>query len=302
MNIFLNKYLNELKEYYNIPKLQIERAVSPLLSIFIEDLLVEYLKDDVPMRGNINLVLPEFPLKKDNNQSTNIDWLLYNTDKKIFLFVELKTASSSFLNSQLDIYRSLQKKIRTSGAKFLYNDIETIREKSAEKWKYDFILDKLSDLKNYFNEGVDSEVIYLVPTAIKERIVGAGVITFSNLPEKLHCIYKDEWQQLRRFFIELDKLSNDTKTIPKKSSSDLLTHFKTVLALIEKKYKKTPELIWIGITGSGRNPNFQIKFNDGSKIPFHSSGKEFTGIKEFNQRGIKGPYKVNDILKGKTDL
>ena len=92
---FLKIYLNKLLELYSYPKVQIERAISPLLSIFIIDILNHFLKT------NIKFYLPEFPLKKENNQSTNIDWLLIDEENKKLYFIEFKTTSDSF-----DIVRS----------------------------------------------------------------------------------------------------------------------------------------------------------------------------------------------------
>ncbi len=43
-NNFFREYLSNLTEYNRIPKLQIERAISPLLSIFITDLIKNFLK------------------------------------------------------------------------------------------------------------------------------------------------------------------------------------------------------------------------------------------------------------------
>ena len=70
INISIEEYLSKLEEYNKIPKIQIERAISPFLSIFIEELIREFLKNDISLSGDVEMILPEFPLKKENDQST----------------------------------------------------------------------------------------------------------------------------------------------------------------------------------------------------------------------------------------
>jgi len=77
---FVEALMESIIETAMIPKVQIERAVGPILSMFLEDVLTETLRDDPVLSGRLVMICPEFPLKKiGNNQSTNIDWLMYNT-------------------------------------------------------------------------------------------------------------------------------------------------------------------------------------------------------------------------------
>lgn len=290
-NLFLSEYFSKLEEYNQIPKLQIERAISPLLSIFIKDLIKNFLKNNDELSGNIEMILPEFPLKKiEGNQSTNIDWLLINKEKGVLFFIELKTAASSFKAEQLDTYKLIQKYIQKFGANFLYEDIIQIRDNSSEQRKYNFILEQLEPFKDSFRTITKSAVIYIVPTEIKSRVNDAPVLAFSDFPEKLGHKYTDEWRQLRKFFISIDE--NNLSA----SNLEVADHFdsslKSKLELISRKFNKTPELIWIGITGEGVNPNFQIQFTDGTIQPFYSSGKEYTRAARFDSGNLRGPYKI----------
>ena len=93
---FIEEYLHTLFVYNQVPKLQIERAISPLLSIYIEELVKQHLKNTSSPAYNLELIAPEFPLKKKNNQSTNIDWLLIDKNNLVLYLIELKTAGSSY--------------------------------------------------------------------------------------------------------------------------------------------------------------------------------------------------------------
>lgn len=302
-NLFLSEYFVRLVNYNKIPKLQIERAISPFLSIFIEDLMTDFLKDNPKLKGKIEMILPEFPLKKENNQtikkennhSTNIDWLLINREKGVLLFVELKTAASSYKREQLDIYKKIQNNIRDNTAKFLYEDIVQIRENSNEPNKYNYVLNELEPFIKTLKTIRDVAVIYIVPSKTKRQLSQAEVLTFSELPQDLPTKYPFEWTQVRNFLISIDNQIDDISGSRAISKEDFLRTLKPKLKLIQKKFNKIPQLIWLGNTGEGSNPNFQIQFSDGSIKPFYSSGKEYTLKKRFDPNKIRGPFNVDDL-------
>ena len=297
-NLFLNEYFSELKEYNSIPKLQIERAVSPILSIFIEVLITDFLKDNPELSGNIELILPEFPFKKlEGNQSTNIDWLMINKQKGYLFFIELKTAASSFKQEQLQEYKTIKNFIKKFTAKFLFEEVAIIRDKSNEQKKYDFILKKLAAYEKYFHQITNSEIIYIAPTSVKQKIKDVPVIAFSDFPADLNHTFSKEWQQLRSFFQSIDKISYNPISINTGDLSNSDSELENKLKIIHRKSNKTPEFIWFGTTGEGTAPNFQIKFTDGSIQPFYSSGKEYSRAREFHSKNLKGPYIIKDILK-----
>src|SRR4051794_2891225 len=113
---FTETLMDQILESAMIPKVQVERAVGPLLSIFLAPVLSATLRADPALSGELTLLCPEFPLKKDGvNQSTNIDWLLLNPARRQLLFVELKTADTSLDAAQSAIYHAKQAAIRAQG-------------------------------------------------------------------------------------------------------------------------------------------------------------------------------------------
>src|SRR5438309_2135022 len=108
--------MDHILEGAMIPKVQIERVVGPILSMFLADVLTETLRDDPVLSGQLTLIGPEFPLKKSvGNDSTNVDWLLLNQSRSQLLLVELKTSDTSFKQVQIDSYRAAQAAIRQRG-------------------------------------------------------------------------------------------------------------------------------------------------------------------------------------------
>jgi len=101
---FIKKLVKSIVDNKDMPKVQVEREISPILEIFIENLMSDLAKNKLFIeRGSYKLVAPEFPLDngkkekgKNNQRSTNIDFLLLNKNTKTLYFVELKTDSKSF--------------------------------------------------------------------------------------------------------------------------------------------------------------------------------------------------------------
>ena len=107
--LFIETLMHHIIEAAMIPKSQVERAVGPILSMFLDVVLTETFRNDQDLSGSLVMVSPEFPLKKiDNWQSTNIDWLMYNTQRQQLLLVELKTSDTSTNDAQNFIYRNIQ--------------------------------------------------------------------------------------------------------------------------------------------------------------------------------------------------
>jgi len=105
-NEFLYDLLDLIKENKNYPSYQAERRID----IFINLFLIDILKSIYP-NSYIKFIAPEFPLKKDNNQSTKLDYLCYRSegDIKEILFIELKTDADSFDEGQYKTYLDYKK-------------------------------------------------------------------------------------------------------------------------------------------------------------------------------------------------
>jgi hypothetical protein len=139
---FVETLMDHIMEGRMIPKVQIERAVGPILSMFLDDVLTETLRDDPDLSGPIAMICPEFPLKKPGNrQSTNIDWLMYNTVRRQLLLVELKTSEHSVDADQSTIYQV--NKGCQSWWLILIEDLEQVKGASAEHGKYLYIVEKV---------------------------------------------------------------------------------------------------------------------------------------------------------------
>ena len=93
---FIEKLMAQITRLTMIPKVQVERAIAPILGLFIAELLSTKWSKQVVM------ICEEFPLRKAQvkgirtYQSTNIDWLLYIASDDQLVFLELKTAYTSF--------------------------------------------------------------------------------------------------------------------------------------------------------------------------------------------------------------
>jgi len=117
------------------------------------------------------MICQEFPLKKaENNQSTNIDWLMYNTQRKQLLFVELKTSDTSINSSQNEIYQSVTNDIQNKSGAFLISDLEILRVASRESGKYQFILEKkVSRFKQEISICRSAKIIYIDTNVLKTK-------------------------------------------------------------------------------------------------------------------------------------
>ena len=191
-----------------IPKVQVERYISPILAVFLEDILYQLYKKEYKM------ISPEFPIRKGSidykskrqNQSTNIDYLMYNkTDNKL-VFIELKTDSTSFKSSQLEIYQKLQEicennTTQETFGELLINDLKKIKKASKFKSKYEYIISQLDNSFTLINK---MEIIYIVPKNIINKVDGKQVLSFYNLPKKLNH-FNNEWQIIRKYLVQLDE-------------------------------------------------------------------------------------------------
>lgn len=207
------------------PKVQVERYISPILSMFLEELLnAKYGKE-------YKLIMPEFPIRKgtvnrdsedNSNQSTNIDYLLYNKTDDMFTFVELKTDASSYKPSQLEIYQNLDELCKSylgdngnTFGKLLHDDLVKIKEATTYKHKYKYLLSEWDEKYNAVNK---MEIIYLVPKATKLKdkedtkqsenkiyIPQNNILYFEDLAENISHEFKEEWKTIIDFMHKLDE-------------------------------------------------------------------------------------------------
>lgn len=295
---FVDRLCASIIDHQNIPKLQVERLVGPVLGIFLQDILDALaLKDSLP-HGKYEIVSPEWPLRiqEPGFQSTNIDWLAINRSNLSLLFIELKTSSSSIDKRQKDIYVEKMKKIRRETAGFLLQDIEEIAPKSAETKKYRHLISKARNLSFDFSACREVDLLYIVPKAGKQSVQADDVkwmISFEDLPELLPLHSGEAWSKLRPALIELDRGEARQKRTRPRNENEY--HVRIIKEVLRHFPNKNPEKIFFGITGEGAMPNFEVHFTDGTIQPFHSSGTPYR-VKRFKPGNLTGPIQWTDYL------
>ena len=170
---FLTDVFDVLVANKRLPKYQFERRVDVFVNLFLPDVL------GALSGGTYQLVVPEFPLKKDDNhQSTNVDYLLFHTTpegRETWVFLELKTAAGSIGHEQLDIYlRSVAR-----GMPALMSDLPLLRERTKARAEYAELALRLAALPH----DRPIEIIYRAPIAMNEAELGPGgrSVTFAQL-------------------------------------------------------------------------------------------------------------------------
>lgn len=223
---FLSHLMAHLLEGSQIPKVQVERSVGPVLGFFLAEVLTATLKDDGALSGRYRMLCPEFPLAKGNSlQSTNIDFLLYNEDRQALVFLELKTAGSSFSPEQAVIYLENKLKVLDHGAAYLVSDLERIKAASSEPQKYAAVQQLL---ETRFPGGMGAmaqcrqlHVIYLVPAQLKERDPHLKrmdkALSFGELAMDIDGPFAEEWATIGQ---TLQQLDNNVKPNPSSTISD----------------------------------------------------------------------------------
>jgi len=233
-NSFLVALLENICESRKIPKVQVERAISPFLDIFIEDALRLVFKNDKNYSGKIFKICPEFPLMKidETKQSTNIDWLMVNSDRNEILFVELKTSDSSVSGSfkrskpkempQFDKYQEKSNRIHLEGGGLLIDELFEIAKASKQPKKYAFIIEMISKYEAMIRSCNSAKIIYIVPKTSKSIALSyvEKVLTFSDFPAEIAGDYSKEWRIVQKYLRKFDELPEpDVDLISRKEST-----------------------------------------------------------------------------------
>ena len=175
--------------------------MAPILTIFLEDIINQLLG-----ATDIRLIAPEWPLKKENNQSTNIDWLMIQTSRKRLIAIELKTDAGSHDNEQAATYLQLKKRVSDHGAGYLWVDWERIQEASNLSWKYEYMIRSANSYKGAFSDIRKVEIVYIVPSSMTNKLSTLGFTAYGlkDLPHTIDSPRNGAWQILRPAFDELD--------------------------------------------------------------------------------------------------
>lgn len=291
---FVKEMMDYIVEGSKIPKVQVERAVSPIIGLFIGSILTELFKSDDKYSGEYELISPEFPLKKANNLSTNIDYLLINREKKLLVFLELKTDGFSFEKDQANNYIEYKHKVHENKALVLYEELLAIKEASLKKYKYQYIVEKCSNYVDIMKQSNELIIIYLVPASTKEKVKEIDeifeVITFSELPSKINHDFATYWTIIKECLAKLDISENSQIIEEDISYSNIIDNVNAFPA------SKRPLGVRLGNTGKGNRPNYQIRFDDGSVEAFLNSGKK-ASVMEFNIKNLSEEYLWEDFVQ-----
>ncbi len=191
----IEKLFNNLDTWIEFPKYQAERRLDVFFGLYLEDILKECRSTLFGKEDKLVLV-PEFPLQKnkENNECTNIDYLVFNVTRQSVHAIELKTDTHSVDDKQIEYYRKFKKEVEL---KDLYDFAKKKRSgRSGKKYKVlaKYITDK--HLTDCLSKG---NVIYILPSDLSTiKNEGFDSITFSDIVDKMKS-YTPEDELLSAF-------------------------------------------------------------------------------------------------------
>lgn len=283
---FFKELMDSIVDSQNVPKVQVERSISPILGMFIESIVEEHLEGEDKYR----IVSEEFPLRVEGSlRSTNVDWLLVNEKKNKLVLVELKTCGSSYRTKQLRRYTQLQEQIKADGSGLvLKKDLKKFREAGGSderRLKYECLV-------KVFDERVGSPpniqgvaIVYIVPTAVVEIVRGElgdqndrVVCSLSEVASTRPGVfeqYRREWLIVKSALTKLDESSS--RFIEDASLGEIVENVEDYA----RAESLVPKNIRVGRTGKGQRPNYQVEFSDGTERAFRNNGNLFKKEESF---------------------
>lgn len=191
--------LSRLEDWRGFPKYALERR----LDIFLTPYLASYVGER--MESPVELVAPEFPLKRDGDaRSTNVDYLLHRGGRRpAWVFLELKTDARSIKPEQLALYLAAKNR----GLPAIVADIENfILPNTKQRTKYLRLLDRVTGKRDGRDAlGDEIEVVYLSPKAptTDERVAWLSLADFAAWTPPVH---RELWTRLQPL---IQTLQND---------------------------------------------------------------------------------------------
>lgn len=286
---FIEILMDTIMEATMIPKAQVERAVGPILSMFLAEVLTETLASDPHLSGALDMVCPEFPLKKAHNrQSTNIDWLMLNKARGMLLFVELKTSDTSVNPEQNAIYHKRIHQVKEQGGGFLVQDVEALRDASNEFGKYQYILeDRISPFRDHISACRAASLVYLVPESARARVEGHAdrILTFSELSGTIPGEFSQAWAVIHNRLSLLDQISRSSRNKRSPSAQSTPTGSSSLIGNNFTGKLRLPEMMELCRT---RGDAIVVGFS-GGRVTLENTSLEF-----LEQR----LYKWDEVRKG----
>ena len=290
-DLFLRRLLAEILHLHRLPKVQVERIIGPVLGLFLRDLLGA-LVDGAPDGSGFSVVAPEFPLKRrENDQSTNVDWLAVHGGRGLVVLLELKTAPGSIEREQLDIYEAVRARVLRDGGAFLLDELRTIARASSQRAKYNALLDECAHHEPALTAARSAVTVCLVPAGASMPDTGAPRIVrhFRDLPTAIGGELAEAWPLVREALCALD-LPAPVRGASSAGPMTPATFARHVLTNLRARGEaRTPVLFWIGSTGTGQTPNYQVQFSDGSVQTYHHGGTPHAAG-SFHPSRMEGPF------------
>jgi hypothetical protein len=190
---FLQDLLKLLSINKGYPKYQHERRIDLFVNYFLPWIL------KAAFGSPIDLVVPEFPLKKASSKlSTNADYLAFSARDKLIFLCEFKTTHRSFELDQMERYYQAQK----TGWLRVLADVAEVSASTSQENAPKYI--KLLDTIRAIPSDVTLRVVYIAPEATRPMLHEAASgrdYSFLSL-ESLHTLdiespFKEEWLVVR---------------------------------------------------------------------------------------------------------
>ena len=205
----------------------------------------------------------------------------------------------------LDVDERTRRRIERDGAGFLLDDLRVIRGASAQSAKYDTLLSMCEPFEAPLRDARRAVTACLLPAACRTPATAAMVLwrNFVDLPERVHGELADAWTVVREGLVRLDEPRPTTarpapaagvpapRAQPSVQGDETAETFALhVLANLRREREpRRPQRFWIGATGSGSAPNYQVAFSDGSVQTYHHSGARHR-VNPFTPSKLRGPF------------
>jgi hypothetical protein len=277
---FFKELMDSIVDSQNVPKVQVERSISPILGMFIESIVEEHLEGEDKYR----IVSEEFPLRVEGSlRSTNVDWLLVNEKKDRLVLVELKTCGSSYRAKQLERYTELQQQIENGDSGVvLREDLNKIWKAGGSKersLKYERLVEAFDERIGSPPKIESAAIVYIVPTAVEEFVrsefggrndcLVRSLVDVASTRAGVCEQYWREWELVKSALVRLDDSSSEFV------EDDSLGEIVENVEDYARAESLVPLSIRVGKTGTGKRPNYQVKFSDGTEKAFRNNGSLF---------------------------
>jgi hypothetical protein len=249
------------------------------------------------------VVAPEFPLRRaDNNQSTNVDWLLVHRGLGLVVLVELKTDRGSMRDEQHTVYSAACTRITQANAGFLLDDLRVIRNASAYDAKYDALLAMCAPFEAMLTAAHRAALVWLVPQGTPVPTAAETVtVNFCDLPPEVRGELAGEWPRVREGLVALER-AVDARSSRATSAQDTEAFARHILDNLRRAGEaRAPARFWLGRTGGGDRPNYQVEFTDGS-VQAYWNGGAYHSAGRFHEGNLAGPCEFPSRMEGKPPV